>query len=47
MSETPHFTREQILAVDPRRVADALAAGLAMVARGAAVAPVRGHIDFV
>jgi alanine dehydrogenase len=46
MSETPHFSRQQILAVDPRLVADALAAGLAMVSRGAAVAPVRGHIDF-
>lgn len=46
MSETRHFSREDIMAVDPRRVADALAAGLAMVSRGAAVAPIRGHIDF-
>src|SRR6266567_7167377 len=42
---TPHFSREDIMAVEPTRVADALAAGLAMVSRGAAVAPVRGHID--
>jgi len=33
------------MAVDPVRVADAMAAALAMVSRGAAVAPVRGHID--
>src|SRR5512135_1815084 len=41
-----HFTREEILAVDPVRVADAMAAALGMVSRGAAVAPVRAHIDF-
>ena len=41
-----HFTREEILALDPVRVADAMAEALAMVARGAAVAPVRAHIDF-
>jgi len=41
-----HFTREEIWAVDPVRVADAMAAALAMVSRGAAVAPVRAHIDF-
>ncbi len=40
-----HFSREEIFALDPRAVADALADGLAMVARGAAVAPVRSHID--
>jgi ornithine cyclodeaminase len=40
-----HFTREEIWAVDPVRVADAMAAALAMVSRGAAVAPVRAHID--
>jgi len=40
-----HFSREEIMAVDPVRIADAMSAGLAMVARGAAVAPVRGHID--
>jgi ornithine cyclodeaminase len=40
-----HFTRDEIMSVDPVRVADAMSAGLAMVARGAAVAPVRGHID--
>lgn len=34
------------MALDPLRVADAMAAALAMVSRGAAVAPVRGHIDF-
>lgn len=33
------------MAVDPSRVADAMAAALAMVSRGAAVAPVRAHID--
>jgi ornithine cyclodeaminase len=41
-----HFTREEIFALDPRRVADAMGDALAMVGRGAAVAPVRGHIDF-
>lgn len=40
-----HFTREEILAVHPLRLADAMAAALAMVSRGAAVAPVRAHID--
>ena len=40
------FTREEIFALDPRRVADAMGEALAMVARGGAVAPVRGHIDF-
>jgi ornithine cyclodeaminase/alanine dehydrogenase-like protein (mu-crystallin family) len=40
------FSREEIFALDPRHVADAMADALAMVARGAAVAPVRGHIDF-
>jgi len=40
-----HFTREDIFAIDPSDVADALSAGLAMVSRGAAVAPVRSHID--
>lgn len=40
-----HFTRDEIMAVDPVRVADAMAVALAMVSRGAAVAPVRGHID--
>jgi len=39
------FSRDEIMAVDPVRVADAMAAALAMVSRGAAVAPVRGHID--
>ncbi|MHB8611383.1 MAG: ornithine cyclodeaminase family protein [Candidatus Dormibacteraceae bacterium] len=41
----PHFSREEIMAIDPVRVADAMAAALAMVSRGAAVAPVRAHID--
>jgi ornithine cyclodeaminase len=45
MSSLRHFSREDIMAVEPVRVADALAAGLAMVSRGAAVAPIRGHID--
>ena len=40
-----HFSREDIFALDPRKVADAMAEALAMVARGDAVAPVRGHID--
>ena len=41
-----HFTRDDIFALEPRVVADAMAEALAMVARGAAVAPVRTHIDF-
>jgi ornithine cyclodeaminase/alanine dehydrogenase-like protein (mu-crystallin family) len=45
MSSLRHFSREEIMAVNPVRVADALAAGLAMVSAGAAVAPIRGHID--
>jgi len=40
-----HFSREEIMAIDPAQVADAMAAALAMVSRGAAVAPVRAHID--
>lgn len=40
-----HFGRAEIMALDPVRVADAMAAALAMVSRGAAVAPVRSHID--
>lgn len=40
-----HFAREDIVALDPRRVADAMGDALAMVARGVAIAPVRGHID--
>ncbi|HYM66288.1 MAG TPA: ornithine cyclodeaminase family protein [Patescibacteria group bacterium] len=42
---TRHFSREEIFALDPVRVADAMAGALAMVSRGAAVAPVRSHID--
>jgi ornithine cyclodeaminase/alanine dehydrogenase-like protein (mu-crystallin family) len=45
MSSVRHFSREEIMAVNPVRLADALAAGLAMVSAGAAVAPIRGHID--
>jgi ornithine cyclodeaminase/alanine dehydrogenase-like protein (mu-crystallin family) len=45
MSSLRHFSREEIMAVDPVRVADAMAVALGMVSRGAAVAPVRGHID--
>jgi ornithine cyclodeaminase len=45
MSSLRHFSREEIMAVDPVRVADGMAAGLAMVSRGAAVAPIRAHID--
>jgi ornithine cyclodeaminase/alanine dehydrogenase-like protein (mu-crystallin family) len=41
----PHFSREEIMALDPIRIADAMAAALAMVSRGAAVAPVRAHVD--
>jgi len=40
-----HFTRDEIFALDPVEVADAMALALAMVSRGAAVAPVRAHID--
>ena len=40
-----HFSREDIMAIDPPRVADAMAAALGMVSRGAAIAPVRAHID--
>jgi ornithine cyclodeaminase/alanine dehydrogenase-like protein (mu-crystallin family) len=40
-----HFGREEIMALDPAHVADAMTAALAMVSRGAAVAPVRAHID--
>jgi ornithine cyclodeaminase len=45
MSSVRHFSREEIMAVNPVRVADALAAGLAIVSAGGAVAPIRGHID--
>jgi alanine dehydrogenase len=41
----PHFSRAEIMAIDPVRAADAMAAALAMVSRGAAVAPVRAHVD--
>jgi len=40
-----HFSREEILRVDPTRIADAMVATLGMVSRGAAVAPVRAHVD--
>jgi len=40
-----HFTQEDIFALDPVKVADAMAVALAMVARGAAIAPIRAHID--
>jgi ornithine cyclodeaminase len=40
-----HFSREEIFRVDPVQVADAMAATLAMVSRGAAVAPIRAHVD--
>jgi alanine dehydrogenase len=42
---TRHFGRAEIMGLDPVEVADAMATALAMVSRGAAVAPVRGHID--
>ncbi len=47
MSEqrTRYFGRAEIMALDPVEVADAMAVALGMVSRGAAVAPVRGHID--
>jgi ornithine cyclodeaminase/alanine dehydrogenase-like protein (mu-crystallin family) len=45
VSDPTHFGREEIEALDPRRVADAMADALAMVSRGAAVAPVRTHVD--
>ena len=44
--EAVHFDAAAIEALDPARVADAMAEALGMVARGAAVAPIRGHIDF-
>jgi len=40
-----NFSREDIMALDPARVADAMAVALGMVSRGAAVAPIRAHID--
>jgi ornithine cyclodeaminase len=40
-----HFSREEIFAIDPPVVADAMSDALAMVARGVAVAPVRSEID--
>ncbi len=40
-----HFSRAEIFALEPRRVADAMSEALAMVARGAAVAPIRTHIE--
>lgn len=40
-----HFTREEIFALEPREVASAMAEALAMVSRGSAIAPIRGHID--
>ena len=40
-----NFSREDIMALDPARVADAMAAALGMVSRGAAIAPIRAHID--
>jgi ornithine cyclodeaminase/alanine dehydrogenase-like protein (mu-crystallin family) len=45
ISATQHFSRAEIFAVEPVHVADAMAAALAMVSRGAAVAPIRTHID--
>jgi ornithine cyclodeaminase len=45
VSEPRHFGRNDILALDLRRVADAMASALATVSRGAAVAPVRTHVD--
>lgn len=46
MSDIPHFGRDEIWALAPVLVADAMASALVMVSRGAAVAPIRGHIDF-
>ncbi|HEV8597579.1 MAG TPA: ornithine cyclodeaminase family protein [Candidatus Dormibacteraeota bacterium] len=40
-----HFSRDDIFRVDPREVADAMAVALGMVSRGAAVAPIRAHIE--
>jgi len=40
-----HYGRDEIYSLDPRRVADALAAALAAVSAGDAIAPVRAHID--
>lgn len=44
MSELRHFGAEEILAVDPRDVFDAVSASFAMVSSGEAVAPVRAHV---
>ena len=40
-----HFDRDEIFALEPRRVADAMADALAMVSAGKAIAPVRAHVD--
>jgi ornithine cyclodeaminase len=45
VSEPRHFGRNEILGLDPGRVIDAMASALGTVSRGAAVAPVRTHID--
>ena len=44
MSEPRHFSREDIEAVDPRLVFDAVQSALAMVSSGSAIAPVRTQI---
>jgi ornithine cyclodeaminase len=40
-----HFSREEIFRIDPTAVADAMMATLGMVSRGAAIAPIRTHVD--
>jgi len=40
-----HFSREEIFALDPSHVADALSVALGVVSGGAALAPIRWHID--
>ena len=40
-----HFSREEIFALDPSHVADALSVALGVVSGGAALAPIRSHID--
>jgi ornithine cyclodeaminase len=44
VSELRHFGAEEIHAVDPRDVFDAVAAAFAMASSGEAVAPVRAHV---
>jgi alanine dehydrogenase len=44
-TNVPHFGRDEILALDPEALVEAMASALAMVSRGSAIAPIRSHID--